>query len=117
MKKNIALAVMAASLMTPSFMAASAWAQTRTTTTPPAVSDPKDTAKTTAAPVAGKNSFTEKEVTKRLQDNGYTNVTAVTLDKATGVWQATATKGGATGPVQVDYQGNITAGNNTPRKN
>lgn len=112
MKKHIALAVTAATLI-----AGPVLAQERTTTTPPAVANPSDTAKTTAAPVAGKNSFTEKEVTKRLADNGYSNITKVMLDKNTGVWMATATKGGTTGPVQVDYQGNITEGAKAPRTN
>ena len=104
MKTHIALAFLAASTI-----AAPVMAQERTTTTPPAVANPNDVAKTTAAPVSGKNSFTEKEVTKRLADNGYANISGVMLDKATGVWHATATKGGtAQMMVQVDYQGNIT---------
>lgn len=73
------------------------------------VANPSDIAKTTAAPVEGKNSFTENEVTKRLADNGYGNISGVMLDKATDIWHATATKGGtAQMMVQVDYQGNIT---------
>ena len=47
-------------------------APARTTTTPPAVANPSDTNRTTAAPVAGRNSFTEDQARKRFMDNGYT---------------------------------------------
>lgn len=79
----------------------------RTTTTPPAVVDPDNTNKTTAAPVEGKNSFTEAQVTKRLNDNGYSNVTGLMKD-AQSVWHANAMQGGKPVKVAVDYQGNIT---------
>ncbi len=79
----------------------------RTTTTPAAVSNPNDTAKTTAAPVAGKNSFTSGEVTRRLNDHGYAQVSNLSQD-AQSVWHATATKAGQQVTVAVDYQGNIT---------
>lgn len=81
----------------------------RTTTTPAAVANPKDTNKTTAAPVSGKNSFTQAQIVSRLEKDGYTAVTNVKHDEASGVWHATATKGGAARSVDVDYQGNITA--------
>lgn len=93
-------------------LSASAFAQSeapRTTTTPPAVAKPSDTNKTTAAPVDGKNSFTEAQVVERLGKNGYMNATNVMKDDKSGVWHATAMKAGKSTSVDVDYQGNITA--------
>jgi hypothetical protein len=80
----------------------------RTSTTPPAVANPSDTNKTTAAPVAGKNSFTEEQVKERLADNGYTNVSGLRKDDKS-VWHGKADKSGKAVTVSVDYQGNITA--------
>jgi hypothetical protein len=79
----------------------------RTTTTPAAVANPNDTAKTTAAPVAGKNSFTEAQTLKRLQDQGYSNVTGLMQDSQS-VWHGKAVMSGKPVEVAVDYQGNIT---------
>ena len=84
------------------------YAAERSTTTPPAVSNPSDTAKTTAAPVAGKNSFTEGEARARLEKNGYSQVTGLMQDEKS-VWHAKATKGGQPVNVSLDYQGNVTA--------
>ena len=89
---------------TPAF----AQSDVKTTTTPAAFANTKDVNKTAAAPVAGKNSFTAAQVTKRLQDNGYSNVTGLAQDDKS-VWHGNAMKGGATVSVAVDYQGNITA--------
>ena len=74
--------------------------------TPPAVSTGNAELKTTAAPVAGKNSFTEAEAKKRLESFGYTNVSALHQD-AQSIWRGTATKNGKSGPIALDYQGNI----------
>lgn len=81
----------------------------RTTTTPPAVANTSDINKTTAAPVAGKNSFTESQVMKRLEDNGYTTVSGLMKDDQS-VWHGKAMKDGepVTVAVAVDYQGNVT---------
>ena len=92
--------------------ATTAFAQTdssapRTTTTPPAVANPSDINKTTAAPVAGKNSFTEAQVMKRLTDNGYTTVSGLMKDDQS-IWHGKAMKDGKTVAVAVDYQGNVT---------
>jgi putative membrane protein len=77
-----------------------------TSPTPPAVSTGKAESKTTAAPVAGKNSFTEAEAKKRLESFGYTDVSALHQD-AQSIWRGTATKNGKSTPVALDYQGNI----------
>ena len=86
--------------------AAPAIAQT-SSTAPAAVANPNNASKTTAAPVAGKNSFTMKEAATRLQDHGFSNITGLTKD-AQSVWRGKAMKDGQTVDVSVDYQGNIT---------
>jgi len=77
-------------------------------TTPPAVATGNGDSNTTAAPVAGKNSFTEAQARKRLQKHGYHAVSSLTLDDSQ-VWRGTATKHGKSVEVAVDYQGNVTA--------
>jgi hypothetical protein len=107
-----ALSVVAvlASLAVPGMPAA--FAQTgatqNTSPNPPAVSTSNAPSKTTAAPVAGKNSFTEAQAKKRLESFGYSNVSALHED-AQSIWRGTATKNGKSVPVAVDYQGNIVA--------
>ena len=59
------------------------------------------------APVAGKNSFTEDQAKSRIEDAGYTDVTALKLDDQ-GVWRATAKKDGKDAGVSLDFQGNVT---------
>jgi hypothetical protein len=87
-----------------------ALAQTTTSpssTTPPAVTtDSANT--TTAAPVAGANSFTMAQAQKRIEDQGYTQVSALTKD-AKSIWRGHAMKNGKTVDVALDYQGNVTA--------
>jgi hypothetical protein len=97
-----ALALLAASV-SPSLAADQ---DQRTTTTPPAISTSNAEAKTTAAPVAGKNSFTEAEAKKRLESFGYSDVSALQQDQQS-IWRGTAMKGGAKVSVALDYQGNI----------
>jgi hypothetical protein len=80
----------------------------RTTDKPAAVASPNDVNKTTAAPVAGKNSFTEKQVMKRLKDHGYTNISGLMKDDQS-VWHGKAMMAGKSVMVALDYQGNITA--------
>ncbi|NVP58365.1 PepSY domain-containing protein [Mycoplana rhizolycopersici] len=72
----------------------------------PAVATP-DT-KNATAPVEGANSFTEDQVKKRLTEDGYADITGLTLDDK-GVWQAKAMKDGKAVSVALDYQGNIVA--------
>lgn len=84
----------------------SAWAQTSTSTTPPAVVTEHTDSHTTAAPVAGKNSFTESQARERLEKHGYSAVSPLQQD-ANSIWRGTATKDGHPVKVAVDYQGNI----------
>lgn len=57
-------------------------------------------------PVAGANSFTMSQARSQIIAKGYTHVRHLKKD-ASGVWRGTATKDGQTGPVSVDYQGNV----------
>ena len=88
----------------------SSFAQTNATgnssATPPAVSTSNAEAKTSAAPVPGKNSFTEAEAKKRLESFGYKDISALHQD-GQSIWRGTATKGGQQMAVALDYQGNI----------
>jgi len=59
-----------------------------------------------SAPVKGANSFTRTEAQKQIEAKGYTHVAGLTKDKD-GIWRGTAQKDGATGPVSLDYQGNV----------
>jgi hypothetical protein len=74
-----------------------------------AINTNKGESRTAAAPVPGRNSFTEGEARNRIEKFGYSNVTGLTKD-ADGIWRGTATKNGATGDVALDYQGNIVMG-------
>ena len=71
----------------------------------PAIKD-SDPARTKVA-ADGANSFTEDQARSRLTDAGYTNVTGLAKDKK-GVWRGTATRGGASVKVGLDYKGNVT---------
>jgi hypothetical protein len=75
-------------------------------TTPPAVAHENVDSKTMAAPVAGKNSFTEAQAKERLEKHGYTAVSGLKKDDQS-VWRGTAMKDGKSVGVAVDYQGNI----------
>lgn len=65
---------------------------------------------TTAAnapqPAKGANSFTAGEARRRLQKEGFTQVTALKKDQD-GVWRGEAMKAGAKAMVWLDYKGNI----------
>ncbi|WP_291858357.1 hypothetical protein [Bradyrhizobium sp.] len=58
------------------------------------------------APVAGRNSFTEGQAKAKIEEAGYTNVTALKKDD-NGVWRGKANKGSASSDVSVDFQGNV----------
>jgi hypothetical protein len=79
---------------------------------PPAQSSPNNSAVNSSgqnnsnAPVAGRNSFTEGQAKSRIEEAGYTNVTALKKDDD-GVWRAKASKGGSSTDVSVDFQGNV----------
>jgi hypothetical protein len=59
-----------------------------------------------STPVAGANSFTMSEAKARIEAKGYTHVTRLKKDE-NGVWRGMATKDGTSGPISVDYQGNV----------
>ncbi len=104
MSNKILVAGFAATLGVTSLFAVPAFASD---TTPPAVADPDVQSNTSAAPVAGENSFTQEQAVKRLESAGYKDVAALKQDEH-GVWRGTAMKGADTVRVSVDYQGNVT---------
>src|SRR3954470_3798082 len=59
-------------------------------------------------PAHGRNSFTAGEAQRRIERNGYTEVTGLRKD-GDGVWRGTATKGGNQVKVWLDYKGNVGA--------
>jgi|SRR5579872_6867233 len=81
-------------------------AATSSSTTPPAVAT-KDVNNTSAAPVAGANSFTMAQAQKRIEGHGYTEVSQLAKDDKS-VWRGHAMKDGKTVNVALDYQGNVT---------
>jgi hypothetical protein len=102
--------IVAAALLLGAIGAGSALAQTTpptSSTTTPAVAT-SGANNTTAAPVAGANSFTMGQAQKRIEDQGYTRVTALAKDN-NSVWRGHAMKNGKAVNVALDFQGNITA--------
>ena len=97
MKKTILVSLVAAS------MSFGALAQTSMTSPMPA---PKADADKNA-PLPGANSFTEGQAKSRLEENGYSSVSALKKDD-NGVWKGKATHSGKQVNVSVDYRGNIT---------
>ncbi len=73
---------------------------------PAAVTTTTEPSRTTQAPVAGANSFTEGQARSRIEDKGFANVTDLKKDDK-GVWRGTAMKDGKSTSVALDYQGNI----------
>jgi hypothetical protein len=59
-----------------------------------------------STPVSGANSFTKSEAKSQIEAKGYSHVTGLKKGKD-GVWRGKATKDGQSGPVSVDYQGNV----------
>lgn len=59
-------------------------------------------------PAHGRNSFTEGEARRRIERNGFAQVTGLKKD-TDGVWRGTATKGGSQVKVWLDYKGNVGA--------
>ena len=57
-------------------------------------------------PAKGANSFTMGEARRRLERQGYTQVTALKKDQD-GVWRGEAMKAGTKSGVWLDYKGNI----------
>jgi hypothetical protein len=79
---------------------------------PPAKSGPNNNAVNSSgqnnsnSPVAGRNSFTEGQAKSKIEEAGYTNVSALKKDD-NGVWRGKASKDGSTTSVSVDFQGNV----------
>ena len=71
----------------------------------PAIATPDS--KNPSAPVPGETSVTEAQAKERIQDKGYTDVSALTKGED-GIWSASAMKDGKAFEVKLDYQGNIT---------
>ncbi len=82
----------------------------RNTGTAAAAGDRNQALTTTGAnapePARGANSFNMAEARRRIQRNGYTNVSGLKKDDG-GVWRGTASKGGTAGTVWLDYKGNV----------
>jgi hypothetical protein len=60
------------------------------------------------APVAGANSFTERQAKSRIESKGYTNLSGLKKDDK-GVWRGTAMSGGKSVHVSLDFEGNVVA--------
>ena len=60
----------------------------------------------TTAPADGANSFTEGQAKSRIENAGYSSVSALKKDDK-GVWRGTATKNGQQGSVGLDYKGDV----------
>ena len=88
---------------------AAAFAQTAAPSAEPKPSTPAVATSTTPAPMApaaGSNSFTMAQAQSRIEAAGYSGVSGLAKDKD-GVWRGTASKGGASSDVSLDYQGNV----------
>lgn len=57
-------------------------------------------------PARGANSFTEGEARRRIESNGFSNVTGLAKDND-GVWRGKAQKGSQQAQVWLDYKGNV----------
>ncbi len=77
-----------------------------TSPAPAAVTTTGGLSRTTEAPVAGANSFTENQARSRIEERGYSQVMDLKKDDK-GVWRGMATKDGKPVQVALDYQGNI----------
>jgi hypothetical protein len=98
-------------LSTALLSASPTWAQN-----PPTQSGPSNNAVNSSgqnnsnAPVAGRNSFTESQAKSKIEEAGYTNVSALKKDDS-GVWRGKASKSGSAADVSVDFQGNVNPAN------
>ena len=101
MRTYLAIAAMAALLISPAALAQPANPKGNT----PAVNTP-NSPPNPGAPVSGANSFTEGQAKSRIESSGYTNVSGLRKDDQ-GVWRGTATKDGRSVNVSLDFQGNV----------
>lgn len=79
-----------------------------TSAAPAAITTTAAPSRTTEAPVAGANSFTEGQARARIEERGYAQVVDLKKDDK-GVWRGTGMKDGKSSAVALDYQGNIVA--------
>ena len=103
MRSYLAIAAMAALLLSPAALAQPANPKANT----PAVNTP-NSPPNPGAPVAGANSFTEGQAKSRIESTGYTNVSGLRKDDQ-GVWRGRAMKDGRSVNVSLDFQGNVVA--------
>ena len=101
MKKTILAAVLLSAFSTHAFAQA-----TTTDGNTPAIAAPDS--KSSGVLVEGENSFTESQAKERIAAAGYADVGALKLDDQ-GIWRGTASKGGKSTSVGLDYQGNVVA--------
>lgn len=73
---------------------------------PSAVQTNNTMARTSAAPVPGRNSFTAGEARRRITSAGFSDVKDLKKDNQ-GIWRGMAMKDNATVKVSLDYQGNV----------
>lgn len=92
--------ILAAALIT----AGAASAQQAQSSSNPAVKD--SAPRSVTAPANGSNSFTEEQARNRLAKAGY-SVSSLAKN-ADGAWTGSATKGGKSVTVALDYKGNVT---------
>jgi putative membrane protein len=59
-----------------------------------------------AAPIPGANSFTKGEARKRIEAQGFANVSDLKKDDQ-GIWRCEAMKNGKKSQVALDYKGNV----------
>ncbi len=103
MRFYLAIAAMAALLLSPTALAQPANPKGNT----PAVNTP-NSPPNPGAPVSGANSFTEGQAKSRIESTGYTNVSGLRKDDQ-GVWRGMAMKDGRSVNVSLDFQGNVVA--------
>jgi hypothetical protein len=89
-------------------LATSAFAQDAAPQSPPNAAVKGMKQNTSSTPVAGANSFTMAQAKSQIEGKGYTKVSGLKKDDK-GVWHGTATMNGNSGPVSLDYQGNVNA--------
>ena len=58
------------------------------------------------APVAGANSFTERQAKSRIESAGFSQVTNLRKDDQ-GIWRANAMRDGKQASVSLDFRGNV----------
>ena len=91
--------------MTPDTRTGTTTTAPRAESTPPAATIDNWT-RTSAAPTAGANSFTEGQARNRIEAAGFTGVDQLQKDDQ-GIWRGRAQRNGQQVSVSLDYQGNV----------